>query len=243
MFFNKRKKFNGQVAVLLPAFGIDLDSAGSFSVLNVCDGEWEKGFNQYEAALSVAYLYVAGLYNRSRDTEADELIETRLNPVQGDWIKKGIVDPDNIFEFRKNAERIWERERSQNGGGVDKNSLIKELAKSRVRNDPIAAIGFDESMVDSLSGMQLAGLPEGTIVTIVETWALLKKKGIPDEEILQRIENHRSRGCGGGSLPIASTLSSYVKYRVHLENETGAQIADEFIEEAVEISKDKYRAA
>jgi len=129
------------------------------------------------------------------------------------------------------------------GGGVDKNSLIKELAKSRVRNDPMAsAMGFDESMVDSLSGMQLAGLPEGTIVTIVETWALLNKKGVPDEEILMRIENHRSRFSGGGNLPNPLTLSSYVKYRVNLENETGAPIADAFIKEAVELSKQKYLA-
>jgi hypothetical protein len=113
MFFNKRKKFNGQVDALLPALGIDLESAGAFKVLNVLDSAWDNGFNQYEAALMVTYLYIAGLYNRSRNTEADELIATRLDPVQDDWVKKGLVDTDNVSEFRKNAENIWNKERNK----------------------------------------------------------------------------------------------------------------------------------
>jgi hypothetical protein len=48
--------------------------------------------------------------------------------------------------------------------GVDKSSLIRNLVRLRVRNDPMAAaMGFGEDMADSLSSFQLAGLPEGEI--------------------------------------------------------------------------------
>ncbi|MGI9250061.1 MAG: hypothetical protein ACR2PR_02535 [Pseudohongiellaceae bacterium] len=127
------------------------------------------------------------------------------------------------------------------GSGVDKKALIKELTKSRVRDDFMAAaMGFDESMVDSLSGIQIMGLPESTIVTIVQTWATLRKRGVSDEEIIMRIERHRSRFKDGGNLPSPLTLSSYIKHRVNLEHAIGAPIEDSFIEEAVELSKQRY---
>ena len=68
--------------------------------------------------------------------------------------------------------------------GVDKSSLIKNLVRLRVRNDPMAAaMGFGEEMADSLSSFQLAGLPEGTLVAIVETWSILHKRGAEDGDI------------------------------------------------------------
>ena len=59
------------------------------------------------------------------------------------------------------------------------------------------AMGFNEHMIDSLGMLQLAGLPESTIVAIVETYAVLKKKGVSDQEIFQRIEDHRSSVVSG----------------------------------------------
>ena len=87
------------------------------------------------------------------------------------------------------------------GGGPSKNDLIRGLAKQRVREDPsAAAMGFNESMIDSLGMLQLAGLPESGIATIVETFATLKKRGVHEPEIFARIEAHRS-SIGSGKIP------------------------------------------
>jgi hypothetical protein len=91
MFFNKRKRYNGDVSALLPAFGIDLRDAGVMKVLNVLDIAWEKEYNQYEGALLVAYSYAAGLY-KINPQAADKLVNERLYDIQRDWIGKGIVN-------------------------------------------------------------------------------------------------------------------------------------------------------
>ena len=128
------------------------------------------------------------------------------------------------------------------GGGVDKNRLIRELAKLRVKSDLMAlTLGFDESMVDQVSGLQLAGIPEGTIVTIVETWSQLIKKGIPEEEILIRIEEHRSSFGDYRELPSPLTLSSYIKYRLDLEHQDGTPISEDFIDHAIEVSMKAFK--
>jgi len=119
------------------------------------------------------------------------------------------------------------------GGGSSKEDLIRNLAKKRVRNDPTASqLGFDEKMVDSLGTMQLHGLPEAAIVTIVETYALSLKSGAPEEAILNYIENHRSQ-IGAGTLPRPLNLDSYIKYRIEIEHSHGAPISEEFISEAI----------
>ena len=96
-------------------------------------------------------------------------------------------------------------------------------------------------MVDQLSGLQLAGIPEGTIVTIVETWSQLIKKGIPEEEILMRIEEHRSSFGDYGELPKLLTLSSYIKYRLDLEHQDGPPISEDFIDHAIEVSMKAFK--
>jgi len=128
------------------------------------------------------------------------------------------------------------------GGGVDKNALIKDLVRLRVRNDPMAAqMGFNESDADALSRMQLAGLPEATIATIVETWSTLRKHGVSETEILHRIESHRSM-IGRGVVPSPLTLTSYVQYRLEVEHSHGARIDPLFIDAAVEVAKKAYAA-
>jgi hypothetical protein len=128
------------------------------------------------------------------------------------------------------------------GGGVDKNALIKDLVRLRVRNDPLAAqMGFNESDVERLSGFQLAGLPEATIATIVETWSTLKKRGVAQAMIFAQIELHRSR-IGSGPLPNPVTLASYVQYRLEIEHSDGAPMDPLFIDAAVEVAKKAYAA-
>ena len=126
-------------------------------------------------------------------------------------------------------------------GGVDKSALTRDLVRLRIRSDPMAAaMGFDETMADSISGLQLAGVPEATIATIVDTWVTLHKRGTADTEIFGRIETHRSRMFPQGKLPSPLNLITYVKYRVRLEHPTGTGLSDSFIEAAVEVSRKAF---
>jgi hypothetical protein len=65
----------------------------------------------------------------------------------------------------------------------DKINFIKELAKLHLRKNPImaASLGLDNNFLDSLSPSQVMATPEAIIVSIVETWSLLKKEGVPEE--------------------------------------------------------------
>jgi len=127
------------------------------------------------------------------------------------------------------------------GGKPSKNDLIKNLAKERVRTDPLAeSMGFSESMVDTLGTMELMGLPEAAIVTIVETYALSLKSGAPEEAILNHIENHRSQ-LGSGFMPVPLNLDTYIKYRIGIEHGHGAPVSEEFISKAISITREQYK--
>jgi hypothetical protein len=126
------------------------------------------------------------------------------------------------------------------GSRPSKNDLIRSLAKQRVRQDPSAsAMGFDERMVDSLGRLQLAGLPESPIVTIMETFAILKKRGVPEPEIFARIEAHRS-SIGSGEIPRPLSLESYIQYRIDLEHSHGAPIPEKFVVEATAVCRQHF---
>ena len=126
------------------------------------------------------------------------------------------------------------------GGKPSKNELIKNLAKERIRTDPLAeSMGFSESMIDSLGAMQLMGIPEAAIVTIVETYALSLKSGAPEEAILNHIENHRSQ-LGVGPMPVPLNLVTYIKYRIAIEHAHGAPISEQFISKAISIAREQY---
>lgn len=128
-------------------------------------------------------------------------------------------------------------------GDLSKNDLIRALAKQRIRQDPRAsAMGFSDSMIDSLGVLQLTGLPESTIATIVETYAMLKKRGAPDHEILGRIEAHRS-SIGSGVMPTPLNLESYTQYRVEIEHGHGAPISSQTVAEAVRKCRQHFGCA
>lgn len=91
MFFNRRKRFNGDVAVLLPAFGVDMEEAGVMKLLSVLDIAWAQKYSIYEAVLLVVYSFAAGLYDHGQVSRADSLVKDKLMPIQADWIQKEIV--------------------------------------------------------------------------------------------------------------------------------------------------------
>jgi hypothetical protein len=110
MFFNKRKRFNGDVTALLPAFGIDTKEAGVFKVLDILDIAWDQSYSTYEAALLVAYSFVAGLYDHDFERAA-LLAKDRLLPIQSDWIGKGIVRAQLVEKWP-----LMLRERAEHSG-------------------------------------------------------------------------------------------------------------------------------
>ena len=138
--------------------------------------------------------------------------------------------------------RILRREKKRSEGfstpfsvNSDKIELIKNLVKKRVQNDPIASTLGD---IDSLSETMLMGLPEATIMTIVETYCMMKRQGnLPDEEIFEAIEAHRSMLGDTGTIPSPLTLSSYIKYRLGLEHSHGAPLRSKFVDKAIEEAK------
>jgi hypothetical protein len=101
MFFNKRRRYNGAVATLLPAFGFTLDEAGTMKTLNVLDTAWQQKYNENEAALFVAYLFFHGVLKVDR-ARADEIL-ARIKFVEGDWSRKGIVRKELASRFSAKA--------------------------------------------------------------------------------------------------------------------------------------------
>lgn len=80
------------------------------------------------------------------------------------------------------------------GGSNEKLGLIRRLLKERIRTDPNAKqFGQDESFADSIPDRQLLGLPEATIVTCVESWSSLRKRGLADGEVVLKIAAFRNQ--------------------------------------------------
>ncbi len=115
---------------------------------------------------------------------------------------------------------------------MSKEVLIKNLLRKRIQNDPIAKMLGN---VDDLSTVQLMSLPEATIVTIVETYYMMKRQSnSTDEGILEAVEEHRSMFGDKGTMPSPLTLSSYIKYRLNIEHSQGILINSKFVDEAIE---------
>lgn len=143
-----------------------------------------------------------------------------------------------IRELTDDEPKNEKTERSSIEGDTKKAKLIKKLIKERTESDPSLVVkGYHKSMVDSLSDLQLIGMPEATIVTVVETWAMLYNKGVLEDEIFKRIEAHRATLAGSGEMPSPLTLSNYIKYRIDLEHQHGVPISNDFIDYAIDAAK------
>lgn len=114
MFFNKRKHYNGDVAVLLPAFGIDREEAGIFKLLNILDIAWAHKFSVYEAALLIAYSFASGLYRDGLVERTETFVKDKLLPIQQDWVKKGIVRSELVSLWREDLAKRVTAARGQN---------------------------------------------------------------------------------------------------------------------------------
>ena len=109
MFFNRRKKWNGEVAALLPTFDLTIEIVGPMAALEALDLVYPKGFSAQEGALYLAYLSYS-TFLKEHDSRASNL-QKRIRFAEGDWITTGRVNPQNVEAWRKKA-KTWEQAQS-----------------------------------------------------------------------------------------------------------------------------------
>lgn len=97
---------------------------------------------------------------------------------------------------------------------AEKESLVKEYLKSRIRDENINVNPFH---VDSLSFKDLMLFPEATIVTISELYSILRNNGNSHKKSITEIEQIR-RLNGYGDFDVNSSLIGYVAYRMKIEH-------------------------
>ena len=106
MFFNKRPKWNGKVAALLPTFDLTIEAIGPMAALEALDLVYPKGFSEQEGALYLAYLSYSTFLKERRPT-AHKLKE-RIRFAENEWVRIGRVNPKNVDAWQKKAAE-WER--------------------------------------------------------------------------------------------------------------------------------------
>jgi hypothetical protein len=112
--------------------------------------------------------------------------------------------------------------------------LIRTLLKSRLRSDSMAQLAeVSPDIVDAQPDAAIIGTPEGTIATIVETYTTMRRQGVPDAQILEFIEEHRSM-IGADTMPSPLTLRSYIRYRVSFEYSASAPVSDDSIDYSIQ---------
>jgi len=123
-------------------------------------------------------------------------------------------------------------------GKISKKELIRELVKMRINRPALFSNDVSEHDVDRMGAIMLNSLPEGTIVTIIETYIKLGQQGLSDQEIFYRIDSRRP---GQGVMPSPLTLSSFIQYRLDIEVKNPLiVISPFFIHEAVEVCLGNY---
>ena len=119
--------------------------------------------------------------------------------------------------------------------------LIRTLLKKRVIEDEAAQLlGYTPAMVDALSVEILMGMPEATLVTIVDAFAQLKIKGLSHIDALNTIERSRTQGVAE-TVPAGMTLEAYAGYRVSREHGERAISSSAHIFQSVELARTLYR--
>lgn len=139
-------------------------------------------------------------------------------------------------------DKLFGKHRTTERRPPDRMKLIRAFAKKRVMQDPLAKLaGFHPSMVDELPPHVLIGLPEATLLTIVESFAILvQEEGASPQQALAAIERHRSIEISGVAHPPAM-LEEYVVYRVALEHQDGPSIQREHVADCVLMARTLYR--
>ena len=144
-------------------------------------------------------------------------------------------------------------------GGQPKSKfdIIKRFAKERMEKikSQDSSFAFQGSIsgmddIESWDTMMLEGLPESNIVTIVESYFVMKNQGLNDSTIFQNIEDHRSSFDpfpNPNQPPSNPNLKNYIYFRLEFElpNDAGFNIGEngftrDFIERVVDESVKLY---
>ncbi len=105
VFFSRRRKFNGNVVRLFPAFEFSLENAGGIQTLHALDIAWKKGFNEYEAAYYIAILMLSGLAEAEEFKRAQAAHE-RLMLVSASWLRDGLISEPFVSGLQPMVDEI-----------------------------------------------------------------------------------------------------------------------------------------
>tara|TARA_R110001592_G_scaffold47479_2_gene150394 strand:+ start:1067 stop:1792 length:726 start_codon:yes stop_codon:yes gene_type:complete len=133
MFFNRRRKYNGKVAALLPAFGFNLEEAGVMKTTNVLDIAWNQKYSEYEGALYVAYLVFSGML-KARDSRADEVLG-KIEYIQKDWVSRGLIRKELASQFSSKAKEWTQGEEQTESQGFEFLPNMPDIMQS----EPVSA--------------------------------------------------------------------------------------------------------
>ena len=175
----------------------------------------------------------------------DQLLALKPDPNSGDALEGGLVDLEKtgmLDDFKRKALdlKLQCQEADRQTGSYQpkptKTEFIKLLLRQRLEADGVFEQWLDE--FNQMTEFQVMGTPEATLVTIVETYSELRRRGgLTDEAIFTAIERHRSTPTEGGHLPNPLTLQSYVFYRVELEHGHGElRITDRYVADLIRSS-------
>ena len=101
--------------------------------------------------------------------------------------------------------------------------FVRKLIEERAKRSLLGRFFLRD--VSNMSAEEAMGSPEGTVVTIVDTFHDLRANGGSVAEALAAIEKFRS-SIAPGWMPRGCGLEDYVKYRVRLEHSRGGQMSD-----------------
>lgn len=143
-------------------------------------------------------------------------------------------------------------------GTVDKEALIRRLLKHRIDSDPNArALGQAQAIADGLDAFQLLALPEATIVTCVETWAVLARRGCGEDEVVRRIGEFRGLPLSGdprvaafimggfdaalGHVPTPRGVEALIRSLMSIEHSNSAKLTDAHVDWCIREARAAYR--
>lgn len=118
-----------------------------------------------------------------------------------------------------------------------KDMVIREIFRFRIQTDPASSLmGMEPSFADKIPREQLYGLPEASIVTIVESYVQLVKAGTDVKQALERIDSFRTERFGGSGTRERSNVFDYVIARIALDHPQGGLLTEDFVDKAVSVA-------
>lgn len=118
-----------------------------------------------------------------------------------------------------------------------KDMVIREILRFRIQTDPASSLmGLEPGLADKIPREQLYGLPEASIVTIVESYVQLVKAGTDVKQAIERIDSFRTEKFGGSGTPERSNVFDYIIARIARDHPEGGLLTEDFVDKAVSVA-------